>query len=124
MRWASFFFFFFFFSPRFFAFVVRCKGEDGSNVIVTVLRSAFRNLSNSFLRFDVINHLLELIISIRPWMCLRERERERRTKNSLLDSSTREERDEEEEEEEKKKFQIFQRRRVSFERRSEEFLIY
>lgn len=59
-------FFFFFSFPLHFSLLVPRKGEDGSNVIVTVLRSAFRNFS--FLRFGVINHLLELIISIHPSM--------------------------------------------------------
>lgn len=103
MRRASFFFFSF---PLHFSLLVPRKGEDGSNVIVTVLRSAFRNLS--FLRFGVINHLLELIISIHRSIhgCARW------TRNSLFDSLVDERR-------KKKNSQIFQRTR-----RSEEFLIY
>lgn len=102
MRRASFFFFSF---PLHFSLLVPRKGEDGSNVIVTVLRSAFRNLS--FLRFGVINHLLELIISIHPSMDVLDG----REIPSSIPSSTREEK--------KKNSQIFQRTR-----RSEEFLIY
>lgn len=78
-------FFFFFFSFPHFSLLVPRKGEDGSNVIVTVLRSAFRNLS--FLRFGVINHLLELIISIHPSMDVLDG----REIPSSIPSSTREE---------------------------------
>lgn len=77
--------FFFFSFPLHFSLLVPRKGEDGSNVIVTVLRSAFRNLS--FLRFGVINHLLELIISIHPSMDVLDG----REIPSSIPSSTREE---------------------------------